>query len=335
MASAEESSQEELDLADDIGMTVEASRGERRQTYIFDERVEQPRCVERLDLLTRQQADRNVDAVCALGCVLFLTGEFVVASAQYWLAHYSDPTTKECDWFGEQCRSVVYLTPSLSLVGDEGVPIVVPTGAQPPSLLLRCIGGEQQRVPLQHYQPDVGAVSVHPEEEDDPEEGAVEAVDASWYSQFMVSLGHLLQSRHHAFVQRSDDGLQNEMALGGFVYDALLREFWEPSFVLISMALLHTLATCHSTNAQSTADWLPRHRYAMQSIAYDAWEWERVPQQGEALERLQRDCVALQQAAEGTESGAIIAQLQELWRAKAEWCSVEQERRTKRVYARF
>lgn len=311
MVSEHDESVEEIDEE----FPVESIQPVRRTTHIFDERVE-TRCVERLDLLTRQQADRNVEAVCALASVLLLQPECVCASAQYWLAHYSDPTMAERDWFGDLCHSVLYRAPSLSLVGDEGIPIAAPLGAQPPAMLMRCMGGEQQRVPLSHYQPT-------PSTENPP-----------WHTQLMVSLGHLLQSQNHAFVQRSDDGIQNELALGGFVYDALLREFWEPSLALYTLVLLYTLSLRYSCNAKCTADWLPHYGHAMQSLHYDAIEWDRVPLQGEALQRLQRDVVALQ-SIESADGDELTTQLEQLWQTKAEWCCVEQELRTKRVLTRL
>ncbi len=299
---------------------------ERRQTRFIDDA---PRVHETLvgpGQLTPGRADDNIRACCALGRTLLLSPPVVLTQAQYWMTHYTRFELAERDWFAVLVRDVLYEPLRLHLVGDEGASMTLPASSAvtaPPALLLRLVGSELCRVPLSHYVPTL---------DDDDDQ-----VDDDTAMLFQA-LGHLLQTQSRCFTRRNNEGLNGELELGAFVYDALLLEFWEPSFHVYTLYWLHLVALRHGTQGQCTGDWLPRHTHSLRAVRHDDVDWVRcgdVLQDPEALARLQHDLLALTQALDHVDVGRALRAVQTLWEQKAEWCDAEQERRTRAVLARL
>lgn len=262
---------------------------------------------------TVPQQPESLKQCCLLASRLFLKPEAVLHWCQYWISQFSNYDLEEKDWLTNLVHGLIYEAPQIRMLASETPPLGnVGHMALRATQLFRFAGGDTHAIPLEY-------------------------VLRTGQFQIMQACSLLLQSHRQSFMSRSDDSLDGELALGGFVYNQLLREFYEPGFMIITLFRLHLCELMHNSGAQSWQDVLGRHFHSLQAITHDAIDWPRVEfalGHGCCV-RLQQELLQLHQSLYRTDLDEALQLVSILWSEKATECDEEACLRPVRVLQRL
>jgi hypothetical protein len=265
-------------------------------------RSEELRAEEAIVALAQDALAKDTEEQTArLAMHLYLEPWSVLTTCTYWLSQYSDYMSVTCEreCFNALVAGLLRRRPQLSLCGCVGV------GRSAQNVL--CFQGEMQfagtrahRIPMEHFaRSRVGRV--------------------------VSSMAALLRPQNKCFVTRNADGLDGELSLRGFKHCAILERFYEPSFMVITLFLLHLLALVGATNcpsAQEREGWEERHQFSLQAI--DATAQARITcfdagdeHYEERMARCRSDLSRLHRALNTSDHTTALERARELWRDKA------------------
>ena len=268
-------------------------------------------------LAPSQQLD-NVLQCCLLGSRLFLQPEAVLCWAHCWLAQYSHYTLAEQDWFGALVQELLYEPVQLQVLCSEIAPLM-DVGRQPTlraPRLLRFCGSGRCCIALEYVLQSLQLGVLNP-------------------------LAHLQLSANRCFLSRSTEALDGELELSAFLYNTVLSEFYEPSFLLLTLYALHLCGLLYgvSTN-EARPPALARHMHTLKPLAHEAIDWDRVQaahytNDAQGMQRLQLELAQLHELLSDGDMEEALRRLMVLWSERASYCHEQMRVRSERVLRRW
>jgi hypothetical protein len=247
------------------------------------------------DSLAPEASCERLKASCLLASHL-LWPAYVRDLALYWLANYSNYTEveREEDMFNELVRQLLTQRPRLRLhVGEHMIHRSCNTYFYPSYVQL--VGGGRHAVPMEYAQ-------------------------RQHYASLHAALSQLVQPAMEAFTQCVPVGLNGELELGGFVHDAVLECFYEPSFVITTLYMFHLVALLTVTESREPADWLPRHYYALRAIEEPALREACCLADANRMDEMRRELRELHDALNTSQAQQALRDVRALWERKATYC---------------
>jgi len=238
---------------------------------------------------------QRLAASCLLGSHL-LYPEFIHDIVLYWLDNYSNYTDvgREEDMFNELVRQLLVQKPQLKLHAGEGMIHRSCNTYFYPSYV-QLLGNGKHAWPMEYS-------------------------ESRWQVSFTEALKLLTQPHLEAFAAPVTAGVTGELELSGFVHNALLEFFYEPSFVLVTAYMLHLQALIAVTGAREPIDWLPRHYHSLKAIDEAALGEACCLSDKGRLDAMRQELRALHDVLNTPLLQKALAGVQALWSEKATYC---------------
>lgn len=163
---------------------------------------------------------QNVLAVCQLASYLYLDATTVIQYCFYWLGEYSNREIPPHLLFNDILHGVLYNLPILEVSGQYGLKYRLDSNDSY-ALLLRFVGSDLHRVPHVHF------TRRNDFSNPDRENAAV-----------LEGFAYMLNARNKCFLNVYAPGVRADLQADNFVYNTVLEEFFEPSFIILTCFLL-------------------------------------------------------------------------------------------------
>ena len=163
---------------------------------------------------------QNIVVAAQLAAYLYLDATTVIQYCFYWLGEYNNKEVPSDLLFNDLINGVLYHPPVLEIAGQYGLKYKLDNHSSY-SLLLRFAGSELHRVPHVHFT-QRGTVS-SPDRENAP---------------LLKGLAYVLNPRNRCFLNVSGPGMPADLQLDHFIYNTVLEEFYEPSFIILTCFML-------------------------------------------------------------------------------------------------
>lgn len=185
---------------------------ERRKKMLLERKQ---RINTHFDFMEESQSVMNIMVICHLGCTLYLEPRTVVQYCSYWMSEYASRSTSPSEWFGGIVRDLLTTLPMLEISCQVGLRYTLDDSAFYP-LLVRFAGSEMHRVPHAYFTA-----------RDTPN------------SALLKGLAYVIDPKNRCFLSSHTVGMMSEFFLESFVYNTLLEEFYEPSFLVMTCFMLY------------------------------------------------------------------------------------------------
>lgn len=161
---------------------------------------------------------QNIVAVSQLASYLYLDPTTVIQYCFYWLAEYNNREIQPHLLFNNLIHGVLTNLPYIEVSGHYGLKYKL-DGRSSYCLLFHFAGSELHRVPHVHFI-QRGASS---DRENAP---------------LLKGFAYLTNPTNKCFLNVSGSGMRAELQADNFVYNTVLEEFFEPSFIIMTCFLL-------------------------------------------------------------------------------------------------
>ena len=198
--------------------TEEDNDRERRRQWDTERRT---RVHTHFQSLPSTQFRGNVVTVCQLASLLYLDATTVVQSCFYWLGEYNNAKLPNEELFGDLVSGLLNTLPVVEIYGQYGLKYTQDMNASY-CLSLRFAGTDLHRIPHAHYTKRDGCSNP------DRENAAL-----------LKGFAYLTNPQNQCFLTSYVPGLRSELAVDNFVYNTVLEEFFEPSFLVLTCFMLN------------------------------------------------------------------------------------------------
>lgn len=162
---------------------------------------------------------QNIVAVSQLASYLYLDPTTVIQYCYYWLGEYNNREIPPHLLFNDLIRGVLTNLPYIEVSGHYGLKYKL-DGRSSYCLLFHFAGSELHRVPHVHFTQRGTSSS-------DRENAAL-----------LKGFAYLTNPTNKCFLNVSGSGMRAELQADNFVYNTVLEEFFEPSFIIMTCFLL-------------------------------------------------------------------------------------------------
>lgn len=247
------------------------------------------------DSLPEEQRRERLEAACLLASHL-LYPTFVYDICLYWVDNYSNYTQvgREEDMFNEVVHQLLTQKPHLKQHVGEGI-IHRSCNTYFYPCYIQLLGNGKLAWPAEYN-------------------------EHRWHLSFVQTMHTLTQAHLKAFTQTTAVGLAGELALGGFVHDAVLEYFYEPALWIITAYMLHLEALVSVTGAREPVDWLPRHYYSLCALDEASLRDARCLSDTKRLQVLRGELRELHDVLNTPVLEKALHGVQALWHRKATSC---------------
>lgn len=163
---------------------------------------------------------QNVIATAQLAAYLYLDATTVIQYCFYWLGEYNNPEVASHLLFNNMIDGLLRHLPILEIAGQYGLKYKL-NGASDCALLLRFAGSDLHRVPHVHFTQK--GTTCNPDRENAP---------------LLRGLSYAVNPLNKCFLNVSGPGMHAELQADNFVYNTVLEEFYEPSFIILTCYML-------------------------------------------------------------------------------------------------
>lgn len=164
---------------------------------------------------------QNIIATIQLASYLYLDSTTIIQYGLYWLGEYNNRRLKEHEYFNDMINGILKYKPYIEINGHFGLSYTTDTDARH-CLLLKFVGSYLHSIPHAHFTlRDKSGLNK------DRENAAI-----------LKGFSYIINPHNRCFLASSTAGLKSEFSLTHFIYDTLLEEFFEPSFIIYTCYLL-------------------------------------------------------------------------------------------------
>ena len=158
----------------------------------------------------------NIVSICQLGSYLYLDATTVIQCCYYWLGEYSNKKIPSHLKFNDIIDGILDNMIIIEVSGQYGLKYTRDNMASN-SLLFRFIGSPLHRIPHVHFTFRDGFSN--PDRENPP---------------ILKGFAYILNPINKCFLTAFAPGLHSEFFANNFIYNTILEEFFEPSFIIIT-----------------------------------------------------------------------------------------------------
>lgn len=158
----------------------------------------------------------NMGVVCQLAAYLYLDETTIQQYCLYWLGEYNNKTIANHLQFNDIIDGVLQNLPIIEVSGQYGLKYTRDTVASH-CLILRFAGSPLHRIPYVHFTSRDGFKN--PDRENAP---------------ILKGFSYIIQPSNKCFLTTYAPGLHSEFVDDNFLYNTILEEFFEPSFIVLT-----------------------------------------------------------------------------------------------------
>lgn len=163
---------------------------------------------------------QNIISISQLASYLYLDATTVIQYCFYWLGEYNNREIASHLLFNDLLRGILYNPPLIEVTGHYGLKYKL-DGRSSYCLLLRFIGSDLHRIPHVHF--TQRGTSSNPDREN---------------AALLKGFAYITNPLNKCFLSVSGAGMKAELQADGFVYNTVMEEFFEPSFIIMTCILL-------------------------------------------------------------------------------------------------
>ncbi len=161
----------------------------------------------------------NVDKACQIGSLLYLNPTTVLQFVDYWWSEWNNALRPSQEWFDDIVEGILFNPPVIEIHGQFGLRYEADNNAAY-ALLLKVMGSELHRVPHVHF------ITRNNQDTRDRENPAL-----------IKALAYILNAENKCFLHTHAPGLKSQLQATTYLYDTILEEFFEPSFIIMTCYL--------------------------------------------------------------------------------------------------
>ncbi len=163
---------------------------------------------------------QNVIAVSQLASYLYLDATTVIQYCFYWLGEYNNREIASHLLFNNLIHGILHNLPILEVSGQYGLKYKLDSNSSY-CLLLRFAGSDLHRVPHVHF--TQRGASSNPDRENPA---------------LLKGFAYMINPLNKCFLNVYAPGMRAELQADNFIYNTILEEFFEPSFIIMTCFLL-------------------------------------------------------------------------------------------------
>lgn len=163
---------------------------------------------------------QNILAVCQLASYLYLDATTVIQYCFYWLGEYNNREVPSHLLFNDIIHGILNNLPIIEVSGQYGLKYKLDSNSSY-CLLLRFVGSDLHRVPHVHF--TQRNASSNPDRENPA---------------LLKGFAYVTNPLNRCFLNVYAPGMRAELQADNFIYNTVLEEFFEPSFIVMTCFLL-------------------------------------------------------------------------------------------------
>lgn len=223
----------------------------------------------------------NIEAVAQLAAYLYLDADTVLQYTYYWLGEYGNNNIPREMLFNNMIEGILSYLPCIEIHGQYGLKYTSDR-TDSYTMLLRFAGSELHSVPHAHF------ISRNNFSNPDRENASL-----------LKGFAYIINPHNRCFMSTYTPGLRSEFAIDQFIYNTVLEEFFEPSFLVI---------TCYMHNVRYINNQLAYNLFAGKQVTKKLFDQLQLQLTQKKMELVGKSIIVLEQFIEKhTTEGDIIA----------------------------
>ena len=158
----------------------------------------------------------NINVSCQLGSYLYLDATTILQYCYYWVGEYSNRTLTESEWFPDILDGILKNLPTIEISGQYGLKYTKDNNATYCNLF-KFVGTDLHRIPHAHF------IARKDFSISDRENAPV-----------LKGFAYILNALNKCFLTTYAPGLKSEFLVDNFIYNTIMEEFFEPSFIILT-----------------------------------------------------------------------------------------------------